>query len=228
MTDEALTLIKNFLRNRLTGNIENYNRCIDTLDEKERKIADEAVAEARARLDDLEKVESLEELKIKFKLDTNPSDVKPEEIDMKFDDILVAYEDLKKMEEKDIMVARTLMSIKYNSGVIKNAYGDHTPTSDIDYVEEHLKTLDYITYERPTPRFLILKNKNTEALKGKEFLDDIAHCFADIYYGQLEKIREKKGEVVVHLSSFFNINIYIKSKGYNVVELGTPNFDVIV
>jgi hypothetical protein len=102
----------------------------------------------RDKLAYLDECKDITELATKFGIDINAKSdaaaAAPEQ-DMNFPDILIPYEELKKMDEKDIMVARTIANVKFASKPFKIAYGLKTPLTHIDYVEEKLKELDYVT-----------------------------------------------------------------------------------
>jgi hypothetical protein len=212
---EPIDVLKAFVRDRFKDSIAQYERVIDVLGPEEKKAADKKMAELQSELDKLDECKDVNELVAKLGLDITTE--APEQ-DMNFPDILIPYEELKKMDEKDIMVARTIVNIKFASEPIKIVYGLQTPLTHIDYVEEKLKELDYVTLDRPEPRMLSVANKNAGAMGDKTILGDMADCLGRIYYGQLQKLRKEADIIYVDITSLFNLFDYVKSKGYNVAK----------
>ena len=195
---------------------------------EEKKLADEKMTELRGMLAKLDECDDITELAAQLKININPNTITEEpEQDMNFPDVLIPYEELVKMDEKDIMAARSILSVKYADKPVKIAYGLQTPLTHIDYVAEKIAALDYVTLDRPEPRFLIVTNKNAANMKDKTFLSDMAGCLCRIYYVQIEKLREKKEEKCeVHITSILNLFEYVKSKGYNATKLTATTFSV--
>ena len=221
-----LSITKTLIGSRINDSIELIVGALDKLEGEELKATEAKLAKLRDMLVKLNECQNMDD--ITTKLGTKFDDTDDVEQDNKLPDVLIPYEDLKAMDEKSIMIAKVILDMKYNDGTIKIMYRANVGLENIDAVEEYLKTRDDITYDRPNPRVVSITNKNTTEMKDKIHLDDVFHCLAEIYYGQLEKIREGKESNVIHITSPFNIDEYVKSKGYKVVNVNDVEFDVVL
>lgn len=228
---DQLKVLKDLIISRLNEGIKSIEGNFDRLTDEEqiglRKKA-EQYALSIAQIDSIDSIEELVKFTNSFSdHKTETTDYKKGDDEVKVD--IIPYEHLQRMEQRDIMLVKIKLEIE--SELIKTAiiYDKCVADADIDYIEEYLKTLDSITYERTIVndyRRISITYKNASRKPINAFQADINNCLSNLYYGQLQKLREKKDSIVVNLSTLFNIAENLEKFGYTVTRKTDVEFTV--